>query len=139
MATVSYNKIQAFVDQLGRAKHQLATDVLKLMLTNSAPLATNTVKGDLTDISAGNGYTAGGAAVTNTWNEASGTGTLGGSTVVWTASGGNIGPFRYLALYNDTQTSPAKPLIAWWDLGASVTILDGGTFTATITNLFTLA
>jgi len=48
--------------------------------------------------------------------------------VTWTASGGSIGPFRYVVLYNDTQTSPADPLIAWWDYGSAVTLADGESF-----------
>jgi hypothetical protein len=49
--------------------------------------------------------------------------------VVFTASGGSVGPFRYAVLYDDTQTSPAKPLIAWWDYGSSITLADTETFT----------
>jgi hypothetical protein len=124
----AFNKIQDFVDQLGQGKHVFGTHVLKCMLTNAAPVATNTVKADLTDITAANGYTAGGASASATWAEASGTGTLTGTMIVITASGGTIGPFRYVALYNDTQTTPAKPLIAWWDYGSALTLNDGETF-----------
>lgn len=127
MAT--FNKIQDFVDQLGLAKHNLNTDTQKVMLVNSpAPVATNTVKADLTEISAGNGYTAGGEDSQNTWAESSGTGTLTGTKIVWTASAGTIGPFRYAVIYNDTQTSPADPLIGWWDYGSSITLNAGETF-----------
>jgi len=52
MAT--YNKFQDFVEQLGLGTHNLNTDTLKVMLTNTAPVATNTVKTDITEISAGN-------------------------------------------------------------------------------------
>jgi hypothetical protein len=47
---------------------------------------------------------------------------------VFTASGA-VGPFRYAALYNDTQASPVKPLIAWWDYGSSISLANGDTFT----------
>lgn len=127
MAT--YTKFQDFVEQLGKGKHVLGTDVLKVMLTNTAPVVTNSVKADLTEIAAGNGYTASGTAVGGvTYTESSGTGTLAGNKVTFTASGGSIGPFRYVVLYNDTQTSPADPLIAFWDYGSSITVASGETF-----------
>ncbi len=110
--------------------HNLGSDTLKVMLTNSAPVATNTVKANLTEISAGNGYTAGGTQATQSSSaQSSGTYKLVLGDVVFTASGGSIGPFRYVVLYNDTPTSPADPLIGWWDYGSSVTLADGETFT----------
>ena len=54
---------------------------------------------------------------------------LVGNDVVITASGGSIGPFRYAVLYNDTPTSPADPLIAWWDYGSSTSINNGENLT----------
>lgn len=128
MAT--FNKINSFVEDLAEKVHNLGSDTLKVMLTNSAPVATNTVKANLTEISAGNGYTAGGTAPTiSSSAQSSGTYKLVLADVVFTASGGSIGPFRYVVLYNDTPTSPADPLIGWYDYGSSVTIADGETFT----------
>lgn len=127
--SVAYNKIQVFVENLAEKVHNLGADTLKVMLTNLAPIATNAVKGDLTDITAGNGYTAGGPTPSITTSAQTGGAyklVLGDVTV--TASGGSIGPFRYVALYNDTPSSPAKPLIAWWDYGSSVTLADGESF-----------
>ena len=130
----SFNKFQDFSEQLTKGKHAFATDTFKVLLTNSAPVAGNTVKGDLTEISSGNGYAAGGTATTVTVAEASGTTTVQGTQVVFTASGGTIGPFRYAVLYNDTQTSPADPLVAWWDYGSAITLADGETFTVKFNN-----
>jgi len=129
MAT--YNKFNQFVEDWAEKVHNLGADVLKVMLVNSpAPVATNSVKADLTEIAAGNGYTAGGTAVTITASsQTSGTYKLVGNDVVFTASGGSIGPFRYVVFYNDTPTSPADPLISWWDYGSSISINDGETFT----------
>jgi len=126
-----FNKIQAFVEHAAEKVHNLGADVLKIMLVNSpAPVATNSVKADLTEITAGNGYTAGGTTVTITGSsQTSGTYKLVGSDVVFTAAGGTIGPFRYAILYNDTPTSPADPLIGWWDYGSSITLNDAETFT----------
>lgn len=123
-------KFQKFVRDLGLGVHNLDTGALKVYLTNAAPnAATHTVKADLADISAGNGYVAGGADITGVYAESGGTGTLTATDVVFTASGGTIGPFRYVILYNDTPTSPADPLIQYWDYGSSITLADGETFT----------
>lgn len=128
MATA--NKFQAFVEHVAEKVHNLGADSLKVMLTNTAPTASNSVKGDLTEISAGNGYTAGGTAPSITSSaQSSGTYKLVLADVVFTASGGSIGPFRYTTLYNDTPTSPADPLILYWDYGSSITLADGETFT----------
>ena len=128
MAT--FNKFDVFTENLAEGVHDLGADTLKVMLTNSAPLVTNTVKANLTEISAGNGYTAGGATVTITASsQSSGVYSLVGNDVVFTASGGSVGPFRYAVLYNDTPTSPADPLIAFWDYGSSVTLASGETLT----------
>ena len=130
MAT--FNKFNQFVEDLGGAVHNFDTCTFKVMLTNTAPAATNSVKADLTEISAGNGYTAGGnAAALTSWVQTSGTAKLIlADPATWTASGGSVGPFRYVVLYNDTPTSPADPLIGYWDYGSSgITLAAGETFT----------
>ncbi len=112
-------------------------DVLKVMLVNSpAPVATNSVKADLTEIAAGNGYTAGGEAVPNrAGTRSAGTMTLAGDKIVWTATGGSIGPFRYPVLYDDTPITPADPLMLFWDYGSSLTLAVGETFSWKPNNL----
>lgn len=128
MAT--FNKINQFVGDLGDKVHDLDLDVLKIYLSNTAPIATNSVKTDVAEITAENGYTAGGSDISAIWSQTSGTGALTGTDVVWTATGGTVGPFRYVVLYNDTPTAPADPLIGWWDYGTSITLAAGETFTA---------
>lgn len=128
MAT--YNKHQAFVEHVAEKVHNLGADTLKVLLTNTAPVAGNSLKGDLTEISAGNGYSAGGTAATISASaQSSGTYKLTLADVVFTASGGSIGPFRYADLYNDTPTSPADPLISWWDYASAITLASGESFT----------
>lgn len=125
----SFNKFNAFVENQLISKMDWDADVFKVMLTNTAPVATNSIKGDLTEIAAGNGYAAGGTATTITHSRSAGTSKITGTDVVFTASGGTIGPFRYAVLYDDTVASPVKPLVAWWDYGSSVTLASGETFT----------
>ena len=128
MAT--FNKFQQFVEDVTEKVHNLGADTLKVMLTNTAPVATNTFFANLTEIAAGNGYTAGGTQATiSSSSQTSGTYKLVLADVVFTASGGTIGPFRYAVLYNDTPISPADPLIGWWDYGSAVTLNAGETFT----------
>lgn len=126
----AFNKFNAFVENLSEKVHNLQSDTLKVMLTNTAPSATNAVFADLTEISAGNGYTAGGTAATQSSSaQTSGTYKLVLADVTFTASGGSIGPFRYAVLYNDTPTSPADPLIGYWDYGTALTLTTGNSFT----------
>lgn len=126
MAT--FNKFNSFVEALAEKVHNLGADTLKVMLTNSAPAAGNSVKADITEISAGNGYTAGGASVTiSSSAQTSGTYKLTLADVVITASGGSIGPFRYVVLYNDTATN--DELIGYFDYGSSISLAAGENFT----------
>jgi hypothetical protein len=126
----SFNKFRQFVEDVAEKVYNLGADTLKSLLTNTAPVNTNAVKADLTEIAAGNGYTAGGTAHTiSSSAQSAGTYKLVLADVVFTASGGSIGAFRYDVLYDDTPTSPADPLIGWWDYGSSITLADGETFT----------
>lgn len=128
----SYNKFEDFALRLGEGVHQLhaAGHMLKVYASNAVPSASaDAVKADLAEITPANGYPSGGSDAQNDYTEASGTGTLTCVDVVWTASGGSFGPLQYVPLYNDTPTSPADPLLAWWDYGSAQTINDGETFT----------
>lgn len=131
MAT--FNKFQDFSEQLAKGIHVFGTHTFKLALTNSAPVATNTVLADITQIANGNGYTTGGETVTVTISETTGTTTVAGDAVTWTATGA-MGPFRYYVLYNDTATSPADALVGWWDHGGAVTLAASETFTVNFNN-----
>lgn len=122
-------KFYSFSTDLTNGKHDFSSHSFKIMLTNTAPVVTNTAKANITEISAGNGYTAGGASTTITKSNTSGVETLVATDVTWTASGGALATFRYAVLYNDTQTTPAKPLICWWDYGSSIAPAIGQTFT----------
>lgn len=133
----AFNKFQQFVEDLAKKKHDLSSDTLKILLTNTAPVATNAVKADLTEIAAGNGYAAGGTAVTGvTAEQTTGTLTVTANDVVFTASGGSMAAWRYAVLYNDTAAG--DPLIGWWDRGSAVTLAAGEFETLSIADLFTI-
>jgi hypothetical protein len=124
----AFNKFQSFVEAIGREVHNLHTDTLKVMLTNVAPVATNTQKSNLTEITPGAGYSAGGATVASTsYSHTTGTAKLVGNDVTITADAGSIGPFRYAVLYNDTASN--DELIGWWDYTSSLTLADGESVT----------
>lgn len=129
MAT--FNKFNQFVEDLAKGVHQLhaAGHTLKVYLSNAAPDATlDLVKADLAEITNENGYTAP-VDIQNDATESGGTLTVTAVDVVITASGGTIGPFRYAVIYNDTPTSPADPLVGWYDYGNSVTLQIGESVT----------
>lgn len=126
----AFSKFDQFPEDIGRGVHNLHTGTLRVALTNTAPVATNSVLANITQIGAGNGYTAGGTqTVGQTYIQTTGVGRLICADVVFTAAGGSIGPFRYAVLYNDTPTSPADPLIGFHDYGSALTLADGDTFT----------
>lgn len=124
MAT--FNKFNAFVENIAEGVHNLQTGALTVALTNTAPTASNSVLADITQIS----YTNLSSRVltVSTSSQTSGTYKLVINDLTLTATG-SVGPFRYVVLYNDTPTSPADPLIGWYDYGSSITLSNGETFT----------
>jgi len=116
-------KFNSFVEALTEKVHNLGSDTLKVMLTNTAPISSDTQKSDLTELTPGNGYVTGGLTVTITSSaQSSGTYKLVGNDVTFTAAGGSVGPFRYIVLYNNTATN--NELICYWDNGSSITLAD---------------
>ena len=132
MTTSAFNKFNDFTAQLVSATHNFSSNTFKVALSNTAPVSTNTILSNITQISAGNGYTSGGTATTISLANATGTETVSGTQTVFTASGGSIGPFRYAVLYNDTATN--KNLVGYFDYGAALTLTDGDTFTVKFSN-----
>jgi hypothetical protein len=122
MAT--FVKFNAFTEALAEAKHNLGSNTLKVLLSNVAPVAaTAAVKADVTEIAPGNGYVAGGSALTVTASsQAAGIYKLIANDLAFTAAGGAIGPFQYAVLYNDTAA--ADDLIGYWDYGSPLTLAD---------------
>jgi hypothetical protein len=131
----AFVKFDCFVENEAEKVHNLGSDTLKLALTNTAPTAaTDTVLDTVTKHpppAAANGYPAGGEAVTITSSaQSGGTYKLVGNSVVFTATAGGIGPFRYIILYN---SSASDALIGYWDYGSSTTLPSAGdTLTVTL-------
>lgn len=134
MAT--FNKLNGFVEHLAEKVHNLGSDQLVIALSNTAPGSESTpptgatgsnILANITQISYTNCSTRN--ITTSTSAQSAGTYKLVLTDLVLTASGGTVGPFRYVYLYNDTPTSPADPLIGYYDYGSSITLADTETFT----------
>lgn len=131
MAT--FNKFNSFITKVCDGVHaaaiNAATDTLKCYLSNTTPnAATMNVKADLAEITNQNGYTAP-VDTQNGTSQSGGTITLTATDIVITASGGTVGPFTYVVLYNDTPSSPADPLWGWWAYTGALTLQSTETFT----------
>jgi hypothetical protein len=126
---VALNKVNSFIDEVSKGGHNLQTCVYKIALTDTAPVATDTVWSAVVypPPAAANGYPAGGNTPTIT-SQAAAAGTFKAVLVdsTFTAAGGSIGPFRYIVLYN---SSAGNKLIGWYDNQSSITLLTGETIT----------
>lgn len=124
-----FNSFNIFRKNLCEKVHNLGSDTLKVMLTNTAPDPADEVKADITEISTGNGYSGPITVTKNAYQFYLNEYDYGveGQKITITATG-NIATFRYVVIYNDTPTSPADPLIGWWDYGTGVSLTNGDTF-----------
>ncbi len=136
MAT--FNKFQQFAENLCKGVHNFTSDAtctvtVALTAAANAPVATNSVLADLTEVSYAN---LSSRVVTGiTAEHAAGTVTITATDLVLTASGA-VATFRYVVLYDDDPTSPANPLIGWYDIGSDVTLASGETLTIDFTTGF---
>ena len=122
MAT--YNKFNALSEALAEKKHDLGSDQLKVALTNTEPSATDSTLTDITEIDYTNCSSR--DLTTNSSSQSSGTYTLEVADLTLSASGGTVGPFQYVVLYNDTASN--DELIGYYDYGTEVTLNDGDSF-----------
>ena len=125
MAT--FNKFQSFVEALAEKVHNLGSDTLKVALcaAANAPVNTNTVLANLTEISYT--YCSARTLTISSSAQTSGTYKLVLADLALTASGGSVGPFRYIVIYNDTAAN--DELIGWYDYGSEITLADGESLT----------
>jgi len=123
----AFNKFDSFVEAVAEKVHNLGSDQLKVALTNTAPVAGNTVYADLTsplpttNLSGATPFNL----TTSSSVQTSGTYKLVIADLTLTATG-SVGPFRYVVIYNDTATN--DELIGYYDYGSSVTLSNGETF-----------
>src|SRR5579884_1142345 len=108
-----------------------ATFYVALVDASAAPSATTNTLSQLSEVPAGNGYTAGGTAVarssvgfpTLTEDDTNNLLLLTMQDVAFTASGGNLptsgNGARYAVLLDDNATVGNRQVIAYWDLGAN--------------------
>lgn len=117
----SYQKFNSFVEALAEKVHNLGSDTLKVALSAVAPVATNSVLANLTEISYTN-LSARTLTVASS-GQTSGTYKLVIDDLTLSASGGAVASFRYITIYNDTASN--KELIGFYDYGSSITLADG--------------
>jgi len=121
-----------FKEDLAKGVHNFTSDAsstvtVALCAAANAPVVTNSVLADLTQISYTN---LSSRVITGTTAEhTAGTVAFTANDLVLTASGGSVAAFRYIVLYNDDPTSPADPLICYLDYGADLTLADTQTLT----------
>lgn len=135
MAT--FTKFHPFVENLAEGVHNLGTGQIKLALTNTAPTSADATLSEITEVAYT--YCSSRNVTTSSSSQTSGTYSLVLTDLTLTASGGAVGPFRYVVVYNDTPTSPADPLIGYYDYGSSITLADTENLLVDFsTSLFTL-
>ena len=132
----SFTKVNDFVVTLANTM-DLDADTLVVALSNPAPASGTDIRSD------GNGILANCSQISYTnlssrtlqsvsSTQTSGTYKLTASDLVLTASGGSVAAFRYIVIFDDSVTSPADPVIGYYDYGTSLTLNDGDTFTIDI-------
>jgi len=130
----SFVKINDFVANAVE-NMDLESDQLVIALSNTAPSSessnptadTNGILGNVTQISYSNLSSRN--LTTTSSGQSGGVYKLVLADLTLTASGGSVAAFRYIYIYNDTVSSPADPLIGYYDYGSSLTLNDGDTFT----------
>ena len=124
----AFNKFNSFIEAVFEKKHDFSADTFRWVLTNTAPLATNTTLTNITQVATGNGYPGANTQAISASAQTGGTYTATMATnVTFTATGGAVGPFRYVVLYNDSALN--DELVGFYDYGSSITLQNGESFT----------
>jgi len=135
---LTFNKLDGFVENLAEGVFDFENDTFIFALSNTAPGSETTpptgatstcVLANVTQVSYTNASSRTLTSVTS--SQTSGTHTVDAANITISASGGAVGPFRYVYLYDDTPTTPADPLIGYFDYGSALTLADGESLTIT--------
>jgi len=130
----SFNKVNDAVLNMVH-NMDLESDQFVAALSNTAPASEtsnpasdgNGILGNVTEISYTNLSSRN--ITTTSSSQTSGTYKLVLTDLTVTASGGTVGPFQYLYIYDDTVTTPADPIVGYYDYGSALTLNDGDSFT----------
>ena len=112
----------------------IENDTFKIILCGSASNANDTsvvaLAAITNQLATGNGYVQNDKAIDLADNQVGSVYTITADSPAWTAAGGNIGPFRYAVIYDDSH--PSDLIIAHCVVDATpqdLTIFDGQTGT----------
>jgi hypothetical protein len=130
---VAANRFNSWIEYVNEKAIDFDNDTFAVALSNVAPVATNTVLADITEIA----YTNLSARTLTiaAAGQASGTYTATANQLTLTASGA-AATFRYVVIYDDTATG--DPVMSYYDYGSAVTMANGETFEIGATDPFTI-
>lgn len=127
---VAFNWINDWLENEGEVA-DLDGDTFIVALSNTAPASEGTpptgdgagIRANITEVSYTNCSSR--TLSLSSSSQTGGTYSLTFTDLTLTASGGTVGPFRYVYVYDDTPTSPADPLVGYYDYGSSITLNAG--------------
>ena len=129
----SFNKFNQFVADIANKVHNLGSDQITVALTDSSPVATNTVIANISQISYTNLSSRN--ITTTSSSQTSGTYSLILNSITLSATG-TVPQFRYVVIYNSTTGS--GNLIGWYDIGSEINMVSGAQTQITFSSASTL-
>ena len=129
----SFTFFQQFKEDLAKAVHNFTSDstcTVTVFLTTHANIPSVSADAVLADVTTIAYTNLSSRVITGvTCDHTTGTVAFTANDLTLTASGGAVATFRHIGLYNDDPTSPADPLIGWYDAGSDITLADGESVT----------
>ena len=121
------NRFNSFLEAMAEKVHNLQSDTFALALTATAnaPVASNTVLSNLTQISYTNLSSR--TLTVSSSSNTSGTYKWVVADTTLSASGGSVAAFQYVVIYNTTAAS--SELVGWYDYGSALTLASGESLT----------